>query len=385
MKFGKRIIDNWHLDPDSSFLNHGSYGACPLPVLKSQSEWRQRMEVQPCKFLGRDVWEGLVEESLEKAGSFVSSEGKDMAFVDNATTGVNCVLRSMKFNPGDELVTTTHVYGAVKATMDFVALQNGAIVKEINVPFPAKSNQEIIEHIESSLGARTKLLLIDHIGSASATIFPVKEIAEIAHRKGIKVLVDGAHAIGQIDLDIPSLGVDWYVTNAHKWLYAPKGCALLWTSPEHQDSTHPTVISWGYHGKEGYSTEFLWQGTRDLSPWLAINSAIDFYKGFGEAEVKSYMHNLAWSSAEMIAEEWGVELNLKKDMFASMVPIPLPGTVKGGDEERIELVKMLWEKYQVEVAITDPTDFLWARISAQIYNEESDYKRLAEAVKAELM
>jgi len=385
MKFGKEIIGNWHLDPAASFLNHGSYGACPIPVLKSQSKWRERMEFQPCQFFGRDVWEGLIEDSLKEVGLFVSARGEDIAFIDNATTGVNSVLRSMDFNPGDELVTTSHVYGAVKATMDFVAIQTGAIVKEVNIPFPPKSNDEIINHIESALTSKTKLLLIDHIASGSATIFPVAEIAKMAHDKGIRILVDGAHAIGQIKLDIPSLGADWYITNAHKWLYAPKGCALLWTSPEWQEQTHPTVISWGYHGNEGYSREFLWQGTRDLSPWLSIGAAIDFYKSFGEDDVKSYMHNLAWDSAEMLAGEWGVELGLNRDMFASMVPIPLPGRVKGGDEEMVEIVKTLWKKYKVEVAITSPTECISARISAQIYNEKSDYQRLSDAVKAEFM
>ncbi len=143
MNFGKKIIDKWHIDPDVAFLNHGSYGACPIPVLQKQNEIRERMEMQPCEFLGRDVWEGLIEESLEKAGSFVSAHGKDMAFVDNATTGANSVLRSLDFNPGDELVTTSHVYGAVRATMDFVALKSGEIVKEAQVPFPAKSEDEI--------------------------------------------------------------------------------------------------------------------------------------------------------------------------------------------------------------------------------------------------
>ena len=385
MKFGKKIIDNWHLDPSASFLNHGSFGACPIPVLKSQSKWRERMESQPCQFLARDVSEGLVEDSLKKVGLFVSARGEDMAFIDNATTGVNSVLRSMKFNPGDELVTTSHIYGAVKATMDFVATQTGSIVKEVKIPFPARSDEEIINHIESALNSNTKLLLIDHIASASATIFPVEEIAKMAHDKGVKVLVDGAHAIGQIDLDIPSLGVDWYVTNAHKWLYSPKGCALLWTSEELQKDTHPTVISWGYHGNEGYSSEFLWQGTRDFSPWLSVGAAIDFYKSFGEDDVKSYMHSLAWDSAEMLAGEWGVELGLNRGMFASMVPIPLPGYVKGEDEEMVEIVRTLWKKYKVEVAITAPSGYISARISAQIYNEKSDYERLADAIKTEFM
>jgi len=387
MNFGKKIINKWHIDPKAAFLNHGSYGACPIAVLQKQNEIRERMERQPCEFLGRDVWEGLIEDSLEKVGSFVSARGRDMAFVDNATTGANSVLRSLDFNPGDELVTTSHVYGAVRATMDFVALKSGAIVKEAQVPFPPKSEDEIINSIESALTEKTKFLLIDHIASASATIFPVKRIVDMAHDKNIRVFVDGAHAIGQIELDIPSLGADWYVTNAHKWLYAPKGCALLWTSPEMQDETHPTVISWGYHGKEGYSTEFLWQGTRDLSPWLSTDSAIDFYESFGSSNVKKYMHNLAWGSAEMLAKEWGVDLNLERGMFASMVPIPIPGNVCGGDDERVSIVKRLWEKHKVEVAVTDPSssDQLWIRISAQIYNEESDYQKLSIAVKEEFL
>ncbi|MBG97839.1 aminotransferase [bacterium] len=385
MKFGKKIINKWHIDPEIAFLNHGSYGACPISVLQKQNEIRERMEKQPCRFLGREVWEGLVEESLEKAGSFVSASGKDMAFVDNATTGANSVLRSLEFKPGDELVTTSHVYGAVRATMDFVALNSGAIVKEAIVPFPAKSENEIVDSIESALTSKTRFLLVDHIASASATIFPVKKIVDMAHDKGIKVFVDGAHAIGQIELDIPSLGADWYVTNAHKWLYAPKGCALLWTSPEMQEKTHPTVISWGYHGKEGYSTEFLWQGTRDFSPWLSVNSAIDFYESFGSGDVKEYMHNLAWDSAQMLAKEWNVDLNLERKMFASMVPIPIPGSISGGDDERVSIVKRLWEKHKVEVAVTDPSDRLWIRISAQIYNEKSDYRRLSVAVKEEFL
>jgi isopenicillin-N epimerase len=255
MTFGKEIRKEWLLDEDVIFLNHGSFGACPRSVLAVQREWQERMEAEPVRFLTRELPQHLDAARTELA-TFVGSRAEDLVFVQNATDGANAVLRSLlpTFKPGDELLTASHAYRAVRQTMVYVAGLSGATVVDAQVPFPITDAEEVTDAIARAITLRTAFAAIDHITSPTGVIFPIKQIITLFKERGIPVLIDGAHAPGQIDLDLDTLGADYYIGNCHKWLYAPKGAALLWVDKKHQSKIHPTVISHFLGG--GFQTEF---------------------------------------------------------------------------------------------------------------------------------
>ncbi len=372
VKFGRAVRSQWCLDEEAIFLNHGSFGATPIPVLEVQSEWRNQLERQPVYFMKRILIPAL-REAAEKLGSFVGAEGKNIAFVDNATTGVNAVVRSLKFEPGDEILTTNHVYGAVRKALAYVADRSGAKLVEVTVPFPLQDSQQVIDVVAAAITEHTRLAVLDHITSPTALILPIEDLIRLCKERGIPVLVDGAHAPGMIPLQIETLGADWYTGNCHKWLCAPKGCAFLWTSPERQPATHPTTISHGYG--VNYLEEFDWTGTRDPSAWLSVTAAIDFQHQLGVEAVRDHNFQLVRSAGAMLAERWGTSIPSPDGMIGTMITLPLPPI-----QDLASLYRDLWDEHRIEVPIIPFGETGWLRISAQVYNEFWEYERLAEAV-----
>ena len=377
--FGHPMRALFQLAPDMAFLNNGSYGACPSSVLAVQDEIRREMERHPVAFFA-DVMPGRVREAAARLAGFLGAPAEEIVFVENATAGMNAVLRSLAFAPGDEIVTTDHVYGAVRQVLAHLERKSGVRVVEAQLPWPARDADALVAAVERAFTPRTRLLVIDHIASRSALILPVAELAELAHARGVRVLVDGAHAPGQLALDVPSLGADWVIGNCHKWLFAPKGAAFLWAHVEAQEDLHPGVISHGY-GK-GFTAEFDWVGTRDASAWLAVPAAIDFFEALGPARVRARNHALAMAMAETLANAWGTELGASHDLFGAMATIRLPGTRPASWEAGRALRRALWTEQRVEVPIMPVGDALWARISAQIFNVPQDYVRLAKVISA---
>jgi isopenicillin-N epimerase len=375
MQFGKSIRSQWLLEENCVFLNHGSFGATPKVVLDAQTRWRQRLEQQPVRFMTQELPDALRSAAAELA-DFVGAKGEDLVFVENATAGINAVVRSLSFSPGDQIVTTNHVYGAVRKTLEFICQRTGAKLIEVQVPFPVNSEAEIIAAIATQLTPKVKLLAIDHITSPTALIFPVAEIIRLAKLQNIPVLVDGAHAPGMIPLNIESLNADWYVGNCHKWLFAPKGCGFLWTTPQQQRETHPTVISHGLGA--GYLDEFDWTGTRDFSAWLAVTEAIAFARQLGVTEIYNHNHNLAVWAGQLLVHAWGGHTTAPSSTIGSMTTIQVPAK-KNKYSDR-ELHDYLWEFHHIEVPIIPFANRLWVRISAQVYNEPSEYRLLAEAL-----
>ncbi len=375
MQFGKSIRSQWLLEGNCVFLNHGSFGATPKVVLDAQTRWRQRLELQPVRFMSQELPDALRTAAAELAG-FVGAKGEDIVFVENATAGINAVVRSLSFSPGDLIVTTNHVYGAVRKTLEFVCQRTGAKLIEARVPFPISNEAEIVAAIATQLNSNVKLLAIDHITSPTALIFPVAEIIRLAKLQNIPVLVDGAHAPGMIPLQIESLNADWYVGNCHKWLFAPKGCGFLWTTPQRQRETHPTVISHGLGS--GYCHEFDWTGTRDFSAWLAVTEAIAFARQLGVTEIYQHNHNLAVWAGQLLVHAWGGHTSTPSSTIGAMTTVQVPA--KKSTYSHQELHDYLWEFHRIEVPIIPFADRLWVRISAQIYNEPSEYRLLAEAL-----
>ncbi|HJS84067.1 MAG TPA: aminotransferase class V-fold PLP-dependent enzyme, partial [Acetobacteraceae bacterium] len=268
---GRAIRHEWSLDPAWLSVNHGSFGATPLCVRAAQDEWRRRMEAQPGRFFRREMTPAL-RDAAARLAAFLGAEGQDLAFVENATTGCNAVLRSLRLEAGDEILTLTHGYGAVRNAARFVAERAGASMIEVPLPFPRPTSQAVTARIAGALTGRTRIAVIDHITSPSALVLPVAEIVSACKQAGVPVLIDGAHGPGQMPLDLPAIGADWYAGNCHKWLCAPKGSGLLWVAPERQGALHPVTISHGLG--RGFLAEFDWTGTRDPSAFLAVSAAL---------------------------------------------------------------------------------------------------------------
>jgi isopenicillin-N epimerase len=375
------LRDAFLLEDGIAYLNHGSYGATPRVVLAAADTWRRRMEAQPARFMR--ALPGELRKAATRLAAFMGARGEDLVFVDNATSGVNAILRALDLKPGDEMLTTTHVYGAVRKTMQYVAARTGAVVVEAAVPFPVSGEDEIVAAVTRHVTPKTRLLVLDHIASPTALVLPVARIVAAAKKQGIAVLIDGAHAPGMLALDIPALGADFYVGNCHKWLFAPKGCAFLWAAPAAQGTIHPLVISHGYGG--GYLAEFDWTGTRDASAWLAIGTALDFIETIGFETLRERNHALMKAAATMLGETWRTQAGAPFALLGSMATIALPASgpfacLSPTIDSVVKINGHLWEKYRIEVPAIAFADRLWVRISAQIYNDIADYRRLADAL-----
>ena len=377
-RYGRDLRPLWLLDPAATFLNHGSYGACPRAVLAAQRRWRDRLEAQPVRFM-QDLLPGALRDSGAALAGFLGAGAEDLVFVENATSGVNAVLRSLIVGPGDEILTTSHVYPAVRNAIRQICGGAGAVPIEVPLPFPLHSSQQVVDAIATALGPRTRLVVIDAITSPTAVMMPVAEIAARCRAAGVRLLVDAAHAPGMIPLDVPALGADWVTGNAHKWLFAPKGCAFLWARKAAQDGLHPVVISHGLG--HGFAAEFDWVGTRDPSAWLTVGAALDFWRALGGPALMARNRALADEAARMLADAWGTEIGAPAGMRGAMAAIrlPLPGPAER--ETALAINRRLWAEHRIEVPVMAFADRLWARISAQAYNDFDDYRRLADAVR----
>jgi isopenicillin-N epimerase len=290
----------WLLDEGITFLNHGSFGAVPRIVFEAQTEWRRRIEADPIELLGRHAQE-LVDEAKRPIGEWLGMRGEDFGFVTNASEAVNAVLHSIDLKEGDELLTTSHVYNAVRLAMRLRVERRGGSYREIAVPLPVSSAEQIAAIVLDAIGPRTRLLVIDHVTSPTAIVFPVEAIVAGCNARGVEVLVDGAHAPGMLPLEVPKIGAAYYTGNLHKWPCAPKGCAFLWVRPDRREGVHPLVVS--HHFGEGLAREFGWQGTRDLSAWLTAPRALEFMAELGWEAVRTHNHAMAvW-----VQQRWAID------------------------------------------------------------------------------
>jgi isopenicillin-N epimerase len=391
MKFGRSMLEHWLLDPDAVYLNHGTVGVTPRQVLDAQQQLRLQIERHPAKFMLRELMSldpaepqpgatlPRLRVAADKVGAFLGCRGDDLAFVDNASAGINAVLRSLHFEAGDEIVLFDQAYGAVARTAAYVARAQGAQVVTLALRFPIADAAQVTATLEAGLTPRARLVIVDHISSETALIMPVAELSEVCRDLGIAVLVDGAHAPGAIDVDIPALGVDWYVANLHKWAFAPRGCGVLWAAREHRQTLHPSVISWGLD--TGWLREFDWTGTRDPTPFLCAPDGIEFMASFlGIDAMRQHNHALVWRAAQQLAARWGQPWSTPESMTGCMATLPLPQRLGSDTVQARRLQDWLLFERQIEVPVITRSDRLWLRVSAQVYNEDSDIERLGDAV-----
>lgn len=374
-------FSQWMLREGVTFLNHGSFGAAPRAVMAAQDEWRGRIEAEPIEMLGRRAPQ-LVAEAKKPVGEFLQMAPADFGLVTNATEGVNAVLNSLSFEAGDELLTTSHVYNAVRMAMRHTAMRHGATYRQIDLPTPIVSGREIAARVLEGLSERTKLLVIDHITSPTALIFPVQEIIAGCKAKGIEVLVDGAHAPGMIELDVPKIGATYYAGNLHKWACAAKGCGFLWVAPQRAAEIHPCIVSHLYG--QGLAEEFSWQGTRDISAWLALPAAMEFMGTIGWARVRAHNHGLAVWAHRMLCERWKVPAMSPMDgsLFGATATIVLPKKLAEMEEPQAKAMQQrVYDEDRIEIPFVCWQGKCHIRISCQMYNRPGDYVRLGEVIE----
>lgn len=379
VQFGHSLRPLFGFGENYTNLNHGSYGAPPRSVMAKNNAYHDEMELAPDVWFRYKIFE-RVDRVRSLVASYLGSAAKDLVFVDNASQGINSVLRSLRFTgPRSKILFLNVAYQMVKNTMQFVHNMSDAQLLIVNISIPSTAD-EIVAAVTATLDhypGQVQLASFSHITSIPAMIMPIKELAAVCRTRGVMVLIDGAHVPGQMALNISAIGADFYVGNGHKWLYSPQGSAFLWVAPERQALIFPTVISLEGQGESFYQMAFSWLGTADYSPFLAVEDALQFRADLGESAIVEYLHSLAVDGGHLLASRWGTEMLLPPDMIAAMVNVRLPtdNCTQAG-----LLPQLLLEKYNTWVPAYAWQGHCYVRVSAQIYLELSDFEFLASAV-----
>ena len=382
---GRDLADLFPLDRSYTFLNHGSFGSVPHEVLAAQQRWRLEVEARPIEMLGRRM-DDLLRDARSAVARFVGVAPHQLGFVTNATEGVHAVFRSIDWKRGDEIVTTDHVYGAMRQSIRRLADEFGVVLREITVPLPVSGPDDFVAPVIAAFSPRTRLLLIDHITSPTALVLPVVQLAETAKARGILVLIDGAHAPGSIDLDIKAIPCDAYTGNLHKWVCAPKGCAFVAGVGAFAERLKPIATSHRYG--EGLVREFDWQGTRDMTPWLTAPAALQYFDRFGGdrigwERVRRHNHDLAVWAMQTLVEQWSVESlsPLDGSMLASMAAIPVPAQVQKRFASEVALQAHLYDVHRIEIPVIDWKGRWHVRVSCHLHTTPDLIERLGVVVR----
>jgi isopenicillin-N epimerase len=380
----------WLLDPRVVFLNHGSFGACPRAVLERQRELRERLEREPVQFLLREL-EGRLDEACGVLSQFLGADKASLVFTANATEGVNTVLRSLEFKPGDELLVTDQEYNACRNALNSAAGRAGATVTVAPVPFPLKSPDEAVDAIVSRVNARTRIALVDHVTSQTGLVLPLARIVKELAARGVDTLVDGAHAPGMVPLNLREIGAAYYAGNCHKWLCAPKTAGFLHVRADRQKWIHPLSISHGANSprtdRSRFELEFGWTGTIDPTSRLCVAESVRYLGSLlpgGWPEIMARNHALALAARELLCRALKIDAPCPEESIGSLASVPLPDAAgKPGPPLYLDALQdRLREEHGIEVPViywpAHPKRLL--RISAQLYNSLPQYEKLAEAI-----
>jgi isopenicillin-N epimerase len=373
-------MKDWFLlDPDITFLNHGSYGACSKPVFKEYQDWQQKLETQPVQFMTNQVYSAM-EKSRESMSQFVGCDDEELVFFQNPTTAVTNVIYNLDLKPGDEVLMSNHEYGALVRAWKMWGKKTGVNIIQQDISMPVTTEENFVENFRTGVTDQTKVIFLSHITSSTALIFPIEKIIKLAKEQNILTIIDGAHVPAQIPLNIHELGCDFYTGACHKWLCAPKGSSFLFVKKEHQDWVKPVVVSWGKDGDDPTPSEFIqnfqWQGTRDMSAFLTIPTAINFYN----KEIRPYQAACKKIIQDTYSEFPSV-LNTEPisagiEWLAQLVAHPLPKNIPSN------LKKRLWEEYQIEIPVFEWNGQAYVRVSIQVYNTQKDVDLLMSALRS---
>lgn len=376
------LKDDFLIDPDVIFLNHGSFGACPRPVFEAYQYWQLELENQPVEFLGRRAPD-LLASARNELGQFLKADADDVVYFTNPTTAINMVARSLDLQPGDEILATDHEYGAMERTWQFICGKTGARYIPRSIPLPVTDQESLVDSFLQGVSDRTKVIFISHITSPTALIFPVKDICKKAHQMGLIVIVDGAHSPGHVPVDLQEIKPDVYTGACHKWLCAPKGASFLYANPKIQPILDPLVVSWGFESEKPGPSQFIdyheWQGTRDIAAFLSVPAAIKFQREHNWTAIQDRCHHLASEVRAKINALTRLDPISKysDEWYGQMVAVRIPDEIN-----HESLQTHLYEQYKIEVPVYCWHEQKFIRISFQAYNRESDLAALLEALKA---
>jgi isopenicillin-N epimerase len=363
------------LDPEITFLNHGSFGACPKPIFENYQYWQLELEKEPVQFIQKKV-AGYLKTSKLALAKFIHCNADDFFFVPNPTVAINTIMRSLTLQPGDEILTTNHEYGAMDRTWHFYCKKYGAKLVNQDIPLPIISKEQILEAFWKGYTSKTKVVFLNQISSATALIFPVKEICERAKELGLITIIDGAHVPGHIDLDIEALNPDFYTGTLHKWMLAPKGCSFLYVKKEFQAMLEPLIVSWGYESDSPSESQFLdyheFQGTRDIAAFLTAPTAIQFLEDNNWKQKSEDCKKMIVDNYETFCDLMQSKpiCPISNTFLGQMCSIPIQ------TEKPFELKELLFQKYKIEIPVTKRLDSYYLRISLNGYNSQEDLDRL---------
>jgi isopenicillin-N epimerase len=367
------------IDPEVTFLNHGAYGACPRPVFERYQAWQMDLERQPVEFLGRRL-RGLMADARTRLAAYLGADADEVVYFPNVTSALNTAARSLPLEPGDEILTTDHEYGAIHRTWTFVSEHRQAPLIVQHVPLPVANPEEVVAQVWAGVTARTRVLVLSHVTSPTALTFPIQALIRRAREAGIWTAIDGAHAVGQIPVDLHALGVDFYGGNCHKWLSAPKGSGFLYVRRELQHLIEPPVVSWGWRpldpGPSPFVDQLERQGTRDPAAYLSVAAAIDYQAERDWPRVRNECHALVRLARQRIRDISLVPELVPDDprWFTQMAILPLPPC----DHEALK--RRLHDEHRIEIPVQRWRDHTWLRISVQGYTTQTDVERLTHAV-----
>ena len=373
-------MKDWFLlDPDITFLNHGSYGACSKPVFKEYQDWQKKLEDQPVQFMTNQVYSAM-EKSRESMSQFVECDEEELVFFQNPTTAVTNVIYNLDLKPGDEVLMSNHEYGALVRAWKMWGKKTGVKIIQQDISMPVTTEENFIEDFWTGVTDQTKVIFLSHITSSTALIFPIEKIIKLAKEQNILTIIDGAHVPAHIPLNIHELGCDFYTGACHKWLCAPKGSSFLFVKKEHQDWVKPVVVSWGKDGDDPSPSEFIqnfqWQGTRDMSAFLTIPTAINFYI----KEIRPYQESCKKIIQDTYSEFPSVlntePISAGREWLAQLVAHPLPKNIPSN------LKKRLWKEYQIEIPVFEWSGQEFVRVSIQVYNTQKDVDLLMSALRS---
>ncbi|MEJ6562653.1 MAG: aminotransferase class V-fold PLP-dependent enzyme [Euryarchaeota archaeon] len=388
------LAKHWNLDSNCVFLNHGSFGATSTAIRGEQRKWQDLLEDEPVRFY-EDLAMEFMEDARKALALMLKCDAEDLALLENATTGVNTILRSLEFNEGDEILVPDHAYQACRNAIDYVSKRWGAKVVTVNIPFPIESPDQAITAIMSGVSERTVLAMIDTVTSPTGLRMPFEALVGLLEGRNVSVLLDAAHGIGMVPLNLDQLGASYTTSNCHKWLCAPKGSAFLHVRKDHQVNIHPLTISHGMSFPLGDTTrfrhEFDWTGTRDISALCSIPATIDYMATLvdgGWPAIMQRNHDLVMEGRRIMCERLGIEAPCPESMIACIATLRLPAGGGAGIplHEPDPLHKVLQDKHNIQVPVWSwpSPEGRYIRISAQIYNHVDEYHYLAEALAEEL-
>ena len=374
------------LDPDVIFLNHGSFGACPRPVFRQYQAWQRQLERQPVQFIGRDM-KLYDQQARQVLGDYINAAADDLVFIPNATYGVNIIARSLHLKPGDEILTSNHEYGACNNTWTYISKQSGVIYKQQTIPLPVTDEAALLDQIWQAVTDNTRVIYISHITSPTALRMPVEAICKRARQAGLISVIDGAHAPGQISLDMQAIGADFYTGNCHKWMLSPKGAAFLYTRKDMQPLVEPLVVSWGYNSSiqngsgSRYRDLLAWTGTHDPAAALSVPAAIEFMHKHHWPAVRETCKKLLTNTLARISEMSGMTTAypLGSNFYSQMAVARLPDNIDFN-----ALHKILHEQRHIEVPLVLWNNSKLMRISVQAYNTEQELDTLVEGIEVGL-